>query len=317
MGACGDPFVPLAAPPHAGDVGVGGPVIGRIGGSGGSKSMGVFGDAGESEDLGVGGGLVGACVMTPAGGTAARCCCCCCLWGGREGGRGGWATATFTGLGAGILVSDVTRRLSVGSRDALSADALSASSSALATASSSSFTARAATSSSSSRRRRCSSSTLNRSSASSARAASFRLLSSSTSRAISSRSARSAASRASFTSLACRRLSSLVCLATWRRSSASFVAASVAGERSRDDLAWHSSVLALPASVSLVASLGLRDIMPHDAHIHRFPAGFVCWLAKGASHWPQTFTRGSPTFWPAPRARDSSASMVFMQCPVT
>ena len=74
MGACGDPFVPLAAPPHAGDVGVDGPVIGRIGGSGGSKSMGVFGEAGESEDLGVGGGLVGACVMTPADGTAARCC---------------------------------------------------------------------------------------------------------------------------------------------------------------------------------------------------------------------------------------------------
>ena len=39
--------------------------------------MGVFGDAGESEDLGVGGGLVGACVMTPAGGTAARCCVAC------------------------------------------------------------------------------------------------------------------------------------------------------------------------------------------------------------------------------------------------
>ena len=59
--------------------------------------------------------------------------------------------------------------------------------------------------------------------------------------------------------------------------------------------------------------MGLREIIPHEAHIHLFPAGLVRWFAKGASHCPHTFSfLGSAALGP-PLARASSCSRVRLQ----
>ena len=207
------------------------------------------------------------------------------------------------GRGAGILVSDVCRRV-IDFAAALSAGPSAAFAFAAAASSSAAHLAAA---SSSSRLARSSSSTLLRSSSSSALAVITRCLSSSISRAISSRSSRSAASRASLTSRACRRLRSLVCLTAWRLSSAS------CGDCLADDDDARSPAALGLSSSSLVASLGLREIIPHEAHIHLFPAGLVRWFAKGASHCPHTFSFLGSAALALPLARASSCSRVRLQ----